>query len=223
MGEPAAAQGQEPEAAPRWRARCPDARCAVVAMRYAVEDEFAMLYARDVYDGLFRQDRTFPKRPGSPSTKLYPVPVGRGRFDGNFRAFRGEGGGAAAHAAQAAYGQLCSHETGLAFFPPEPEHFVGRVTAMTQASAALAAESKKSGVLFHGMAGAERPVARRSWPFSTSRPDGFRASSGTRPLTGRRHPTGAARHCARDGETAARLGDGSCRRPRRGAQRGCPS
>ena len=51
-------------------------------------------------------------------------------------------------------------ETGLAFFSPEPEHFVGRVTAMTRASAALAAESENSGVLFHGMAGAGKPVAR---------------------------------------------------------------
>jgi len=36
----------------------------------------------------------------------------------------------------------------------EPAQFVGRVSAMTRGSAALAAESTKSGVLFYGMAGA---------------------------------------------------------------------
>jgi hypothetical protein len=45
-------------------------------------------------------------------------------------------------------------DAGLAYFPPEPAQFVGRVSAMTRGSAALAAESTKSGVLFHGMAGA---------------------------------------------------------------------
>ena len=45
-------------------------------------------------------------------------------------------------------------DAGLAYFPPEPAQFVGRVSAMTRGSAALAAESTKSGVLFYGMAGA---------------------------------------------------------------------
>jgi hypothetical protein len=45
-------------------------------------------------------------------------------------------------------------DTGLAEFPAQPEYFVGRVAAMTRASAALAAEGQQSGALFHGMAGA---------------------------------------------------------------------
>src|SRR2546430_172843 len=42
----------------------------------------------------------------------------------------------------------------LASFLPQPERFVGRVGAMTRATAALAPESSRSGVLLHGMAGA---------------------------------------------------------------------
>ena len=45
-------------------------------------------------------------------------------------------------------------DTGLACFDPVPAHFVGRVWALTRASAALAVRSRRSGVLFHGMAGA---------------------------------------------------------------------
>ncbi|MGO4361428.1 hypothetical protein AB4Y83_12040 [Terrabacter sp. RAF57] len=42
----------------------------------------------------------------------------------------------------------------LAVFPDQPERFVGRVGPMTRASTALAPQSGKIGVLFHGMAGA---------------------------------------------------------------------
>jgi hypothetical protein len=42
----------------------------------------------------------------------------------------------------------------LARFPPQPRHFVGRVGAMIRASTALAPRSGRTGVLFHGMAGA---------------------------------------------------------------------
>src|ERR1700677_162845 len=46
------------------------------------------------------------------------------------------------------------NEPGLAYFPPEPERFVGRVAAMARASAALAPGSGQTAVLLHGMAGA---------------------------------------------------------------------
>jgi tetratricopeptide (TPR) repeat protein len=66
-------------------------------------------------------------------------------------------------------------ETGLAFFPPEPEHFVGRVAAMTRASAALAAESEKSGVLFHGMAGAGKTSCAKELAFQHQAAGRFQA------------------------------------------------
>jgi hypothetical protein len=42
----------------------------------------------------------------------------------------------------------------MAYFPDEPVRFVGRAAAMARASAALAPDSGKTGVLLHGMAGA---------------------------------------------------------------------
>src|SRR5262249_12263078 len=39
-------------------------------------------------------------------------------------------------------------------FPEEPEHFVGRLLPMLEASRALAPEAPERGVLFYGMAGA---------------------------------------------------------------------
>src|SRR5260370_10542060 len=42
----------------------------------------------------------------------------------------------------------------MAYFPPEPQRFVGRAEAMAKASAALAPASGRSTVLLHGMAGA---------------------------------------------------------------------
>ena len=155
-GELAGADGQAPEAV--WtvaRALVGALDCAVVAMRYAVEDEFAMAYARNVYDGLFRQGQSLPQ--------ATQIALGAALAGGG-------SAGAVSVATPALFGVKAAElrlipprrqasgfgvsETGLAFFPPEPEHFVGRVTAMTRASAALAAESENSGVLFHGMAGA---------------------------------------------------------------------
>ena len=55
-------EGQAPEAVSTVaRALVEALDCAVVAMRYSVEDEFAMAYARNVYDGLFRQGQSLPQ------------------------------------------------------------------------------------------------------------------------------------------------------------------
>jgi hypothetical protein len=129
--------------------------CAIVAMRYAVEDEFATALAGALYDGLFRQRQSLP---GATQRALTV-------------ALRDSGGaGALSLVTPALFGAKAAElklippkrsavrftvkETSLADFPPEPEHFVGRVTALTKASAVLAAGSRRSGVLFHGMAGA---------------------------------------------------------------------
>ena len=155
-GEPAAAQGQEQEAAPTVaRALVQTLDCAVLAMRYAVEDEFAMLYARDVYDGLFRQRQNLPQATQIALDKTLSGSSGTGALSMATPALFGmKAAELRLTPPKRPRGSFAAQETGLAFFPGEPEHFVGRVTAMTRASAALAAESKKSGVLFHGMAGA---------------------------------------------------------------------
>ncbi len=130
--------------------------CAVLAMRYAVEDEFAMTLGEALYDRLFRQGQTLPR-----ATQLALR-----------SAVTDKGGlpivGALSAAAPALFGPRAADLTlvppqrppglslddTLAYLPRQPEHFVGRVAAMTRASVALAAESPQSGVLFHGMAGA---------------------------------------------------------------------
>jgi hypothetical protein len=49
---------------------------------------------------------------------------------------------------------LDAADTPMAGFPPEPPRFVGRAGAMAAATAVLASESGRTGVVFHGMAGA---------------------------------------------------------------------
>jgi tetratricopeptide (TPR) repeat protein len=155
--EPSDAVEQAPKAAPAVaRALVDRLDCAVVAMRYAVGDEFAMELARSLFDGLFRLRQNLPRAvQGALSAALKP---------------NGPAPAALSVATPALFGARAADlqlqppkrppqgfgvpDTGLAEFPGQPEHFVGRVKAMTQASAALAAEGQQSGVLFHGMAGA---------------------------------------------------------------------
>jgi len=151
-----ATEGQDTRAAPTVaRALTEALDCAVLAMRYAVEDEFAMNLARELYDRLFRQKQPLPQ-----ATRLALASTAGGKNGG-------AAVGALSAAAPALFGPRAADltlvpprrsginaETSLAYVPKQPEHFVGRVSAMTRASAALAAESSRSGVLFHGMAGA---------------------------------------------------------------------
>jgi tetratricopeptide (TPR) repeat protein len=111
--------------------------CAVVAMRYPVDDEFAIAFAADLYDRILGREQrvdlavaraaTSASGPepsaGRPAMSLVtpaifgaraagltiPVPRGRPRFDPD--------------------------QTPTAYFPPEPVRFVGRAQAMAQASA----------------------------------------------------------------------------------------
>jgi tetratricopeptide (TPR) repeat protein len=148
---------QAPQGAPTVaRALVNSFDCGVLAMRYAVGDEFAMELGRSLFDGLFRQRQNLPRAiQGALSTAL---------------GANGAAAGALSVATPALFGAKAADlqlqppkqtsegykvpDTGLAEFPAQPEHFVGRVTAMTRASAALAVEGQHSGVLFHGMAGA---------------------------------------------------------------------
>jgi CHAT domain len=60
--EPPDAAEQAPKATPTLaRALVNDLDCAVVAMRYAVEDEFAMVLARSLFDGLLRRRQNLPR------------------------------------------------------------------------------------------------------------------------------------------------------------------
>ncbi|HYZ64206.1 MAG TPA: CHAT domain-containing protein, partial [Acetobacteraceae bacterium] len=151
-----AESGQEKGAPTVARALTETVGCAVLAMRYAVEDEFAVALARELYDRLFRQRQSLPV-----ATRQALASAVRPKGDG-------VAPGVLSAAAPALFGSSAAElvlapprrrgedapDLSLAYIPKQPAHFVGRVGAMTQASAALAGESERSGVLFNGMAGA---------------------------------------------------------------------
>jgi tetratricopeptide (TPR) repeat protein len=158
--EPPPPADEEPKAAPTVaRALSSKLDCAVLAMRYAVEAEFATALAGKVYEGLFMKKQPLPQA----------LQLALGKALGGAGAAAVPAAGALSLATSALFGAKAADlklvppkqgmikipATSLAYFPDEAKHFVGRVSAMTRASATLAAENdEKSGVLFHGMAGA---------------------------------------------------------------------
>jgi hypothetical protein len=157
--------GEAPGQAPVAPARAPGLAsalaerlgCAILAMRYPVSDEFAAELSRVLY-GLLAGDgeplaqgltAALQRVLSGPRSSRYP-PLSL--------------------ATPALFGALAADlslrapaRTGpdfpmvgpleLAGFPPAPDRFVGRVAAMTRASAVLAESSGRAGVLLHGMPG----------------------------------------------------------------------
>jgi tetratricopeptide (TPR) repeat protein len=129
--------------------------CAVFAMRYAVEDEFSAVLTGALYTRLFYDEQSLAEAVPSALSALALE-----RPDLTTQAL--------SMAAPALFGRVASQlrlvpptplslrpdPPRLAYFPDEPPHFIGRVLAMTAASASLASEGRHSGVLFYGMAGA---------------------------------------------------------------------
>ena len=130
-----------------------DLDCAVLAMRYPVGDVFAIELAEQLYRGVLERQQSLPRalqlalpralRADSPAESVAtPALFGRQAVD------------LTVEAPQARPGTAQALATGLAYFGERPgEHFVGRVSVLTRASAALAPTSRYTGVLFHGMAG----------------------------------------------------------------------
>lgn len=138
------------------RALVAELGCAVVAMRYPVIDDFALGFADSLYDWVFRLtqplDRAVaaavPAAAGpTPSAARPAISVGTPTIFG---------ASAAGLSLAPPVGKpiLDLAEQVMARFPPEPPWFVGRAEAMATASAALAPESGRAAVVFHGMAGA---------------------------------------------------------------------
>jgi tetratricopeptide (TPR) repeat protein len=132
--------------------------CAVLAMRFPVNDEFAIAMSAKLYDLLARQGQPLPR-----ATTLTLKHLTGGGTDG--RRFP-----ALSMTAPAIFGATATALTlaapkrsgipsfrpenlKLAGFPPQPDRFVGRTAVMTRASTALAAESGIPGVVLHGMPG----------------------------------------------------------------------
>jgi tetratricopeptide (TPR) repeat protein len=128
--------------------------CAVLAMRYPVDDEFAIALSQKLYDLLARQGQPLPRAVGITLRQLArdhpalavatPALFGGRAVDVKLAAPKRTG--ARSYATD-------SGDLKLAGFPPPPDRFVGRVGVMTRASAALAAKRGIPGVLLHGMPG----------------------------------------------------------------------
>jgi tetratricopeptide (TPR) repeat protein len=133
--------------------------CAVLAMRFSVVDDFAIALAEHVYEGLLGQDQELTR-----AVQL-ALQETAGRDEPSSRA------PALSVATPALFGPLAatlslrpptgrpSFNVGtskVAYFPDEPERFVGRIGALARASTALAPRNQQrhTAVLFQGMAGA---------------------------------------------------------------------
>jgi CHAT domain len=129
--------------------------CAVLAMRYRVDDEFAMTLTGKVYELLAERGRPLPRAVGLALREM-------SRAESPFPAlsvatptlFGGLVAGLRLPAPKRTH--LVSYDDAalkMAGFPDEPERFVGRTGVLARASAALATGSGVPGVLLHGMPG----------------------------------------------------------------------
>jgi tetratricopeptide (TPR) repeat protein len=134
--------------------------CTVLAMRYPVNDAFAIELSGKLYDLLTRQGQPLPRAVALTLKHLGAGADGTGR-----REFP-----ALSMAAPAVFGPTAvgltlaaprrnrpmpfrAEELKMAGFDRQPDRFVGRTGVMARASAALAAQSGVPGVLLHGMPG----------------------------------------------------------------------
>lgn len=127
-----------------------------LAMRYPVADGFAVALAGELYPRLFGAgqpvDRAvalaLPKAVGKRPTAAVPAAsIGTPMLVG-------AGTVGLRVAPPPGRAVLDPYAERMAWFPPEPERFVGRTQALVEASTALAPESGRTGVLFVGMVGA---------------------------------------------------------------------
>ena len=148
------------------RALVRDLGCPVIAMRYPVTDEFAIKFGDVLYRQLLSNRQPVDVAVArAVATAVAPgvsaaYPAVSVATPGIFAA----GPGAAGTGGTSAAGlrldvprgrpAMDPGEQRMAYFPDEPPRFVGRAAPMAQASAALAPDSGRAGVLLHGMAGA---------------------------------------------------------------------
>jgi tetratricopeptide (TPR) repeat protein len=128
--------------------------CAVLAMRYPVDDDFAIELSEKLYELLADKGQPLARAVGMTVKELtagnkFPAlsaatPALFGRSAAELRL------AAPSRTGPPSYG---TRELKMAGFPPQPERFVGRTGVMTRSSAALADESGIPGVLLHGMPG----------------------------------------------------------------------
>ncbi|WP_327696701.1 CHAT domain-containing protein [Streptomyces sp. NBC_00459] len=143
--------------------------CAVLAMRYPVEDGFATALAEHLYRQLVVEGRVLPRAlagavadlsaVGAPAEGV-PASALRAATPALFGA-RAVGLTLGAPTEEAPDGTGSVGQGTAGRLPPEPEHFVGRVALLTRAGAVLDPRSGLSGVLLQGMPGVGKTACAR--------------------------------------------------------------
>jgi hypothetical protein len=128
--------------------------CAVLAMRYPVEDNFASALSQTLYALLLDKSQPLPLALALALREVSDT----GTFSPLSAATPALFGGQSAILTLAAPTRPDPGDNRVAHpkldgFPPQPERFVGRTRVMAEASEALAAQSGIPGVLLHGMPG----------------------------------------------------------------------
>lgn len=159
------------------RALARELDCAVVAMRYPVTDDFAIAFGNVFYDRLLGRGQSADVAVARASaTAAGPAPSASRPATSVCTAgvfgIRARGLELAAPLGQP---RLDPAEQRMAYFPDEPERFVGRTDAMVAASAALAPGSARTAVLLHGMAGGGKTACALELAYRHQ--DGFAAAA----------------------------------------------
>jgi tetratricopeptide (TPR) repeat protein len=130
--------------------------CAILAMRYPVDDEFAIAFTGKLYDLLADKGRDLPR---AVAMALRQLAAAGTAYPALSVATPTLFGGSAVDLRLAAPARKGPRKYDVAMlkmasFPPQPERFVGRTGVMAKASTALAPDSGVPGVVLHGMPGA---------------------------------------------------------------------
>ena len=162
-GRPVAAGTDSAPMAARLAARLD---CAVLAMRFPVEEQFGVAFSGRLYELLVTQGLPLPRAVGLALADLTSGDEGRQYSALSLAApalFGGQAAelvleapevcDAAAPVAQAEADAGIDAVPKMAGFPPQPEKFAGRTGVMARSSTALAAGSGVRGVMLHGMPG----------------------------------------------------------------------
>ncbi len=130
--------------------------CAVVAMRYPVIDDFAVDFADELYDRVFRHAQPLDRAVAAavPTAAGATLSSSRPAISASTVAIFGASAAGLSLAPPIGAPALDPAEQVMGRFPPEPPRFVGRAEPMAASSTALAPESGRTAVVFHGMTGA---------------------------------------------------------------------
>jgi hypothetical protein len=129
--------------------------CAAIAMRYPVEDEFAIVLMDHLYELLLAKRQPLARALHLALHKAAEAPgVQRRLLSLVTPALFGAGlAMTGLPAPEGIPAGFSISDPGMAYFPDEPPQFVGRTGALARASEVFAPASTRKGVLFGGMAG----------------------------------------------------------------------